>query len=75
MTHKFTTETGVILVTPTMEALGDQPFRCQVLPASPLLPVETFTVVETYPVVAAQEALDLFKENHDLSHSEAWSLI
>lgn len=71
----FNCETAEVRVSPMMEALGDQPWRVQIVPNSPLLPVESLVVEEeTYPFIAAQEGLDRYKEKHGLPMSEAWAL-
>lgn len=71
--HIFHCETAAIKVTPTMQALGDQPYRVQIIPNTPLLPVETLVVEETYPLNAAQEALDQYKEKYGIDPSETWN--
>ena len=73
MSKTFHCETADVQVLPTMEALGDQPFVC-IVTGHGDLPTETITIEAPYAIVAAQEALDIYKERHALNLSEAWVL-
>ena len=71
--HTFHAETADVQVSSLMEALGDRPFFC-IVTGHGDLPVESYTVTAAYPLIAAQEALDLYKEKHSLNLSEVWAL-
>ena len=75
-TVTFYTETAELNVTPVCKFNEDReqhPFMVQIIPASPLLPVETLTVKEPYYFLAAATALDEYKEKHGLDSGESWS--
>lgn len=72
MTKIFSYDEGQVLVTSTIEALGDQPFLCEVQHRG--FPTKAYMVEATYPLNAAQEALDNFKAEHKLNPTTAWSL-
>ena len=69
----FHSETADVQVTPLMEALGDKPFLC-IVTGNGDLPVESLSVTAPYPFIAAQEALDIYKERHALNLSEVWAI-
>lgn len=75
-THTFHAETADCKVTPMcdfVEDRGQHPFKVQIIPNSPLLPVETIEVEVDYYFVAAGEALDIYKEKYGLNPSEIWT--
>jgi hypothetical protein len=76
-THTFHAETADCVVTPVGKFVEDRephPFKVQIIPNSPLLPVETIEVNEAYYYIAAGEALDRYKEKYGLNPSEAWAM-
>jgi len=64
-TTHYTSGGCVTKVTPTMEALGDQPFRCEVLRHNKSITVrETFIIEAGSRNLAARRAQELFEEKH-----------
>lgn len=61
----YTSGGCVTKVTPTMEALGDQPFRCEVLRHLKSISVrDTFIIESDSRNSAARKAQELFEEKH-----------
>ena len=55
----------VVKVTPTMEALGDQPYICEVTRIGAPTITETMVVEASYRFIAARRAIRKFAETHE----------
>lgn len=69
---EFRYDGGAVLVRGTSEQLGDQIWHCAVWPDTPELPHESFFVEEPHPFTAATEALDRYKNRHNLNPTTLW---
>ena len=71
---EFRYDGGAVQVRGTSEQLGDQFWKCKVIPDDKAYHEEGFTIEDAYPFNAATAALDLYKKKHNLKPSTRWTL-